>query len=120
MLKLLLIEDNSAMRESVAEYLTFAGFEVLEAEDGYAGLTLAQTHLPDLIISDRDMPEMNGHELFQALLQNPETAAIPFILLTGFAEESLREEGERLGIGHYLTKPFMPNDLLNLINSIQV
>jgi DNA-binding response OmpR family regulator len=119
MLKLLLIEDDSDLRESVAEFLAFAGFQVLEAEDGYAGLTLAQTHLPDLIISDRDIPHMNGHDLFQALRKQPETAAIPFILFTGFAEDLLREEGERLGIRHYLTKPFIPNDLLTLINSIQ-
>jgi CheY-like chemotaxis protein len=119
MLKLLLVEDNSEMRESVAEYLGFAGFQVLEAEDGDNGLHLAQIHIPDLIVSDRDMPRMSGHELFYALRKQSETAAIPFILLTGFAESTLVEEAEQLGIQYYLTKPFMPKDLLTLIESIQ-
>jgi CheY-like chemotaxis protein len=119
MLQVLLIEDDSAMRESMAEFLAFAGFQVLEAEDGRVGLNLAQTQLPNLIISDRDMPQMNGYEVFQALRKQPATAAIPFILLTGYAEDSLQEENAVLGIKHCLIKPFALNELLTMINSIQ-
>jgi CheY-like chemotaxis protein len=65
-----------------------------------------------------DMPHMNGYELFKALSRQPGTAAIPFILLTGYAADFLRLESDGLGIQHYLTKPFAPNELLTLIDSI--
>lgn len=114
---ILVIDDEEPIRINIAELLELEGFNVLEAENGQQGLKLAQSHIPDLILSDANMPELDGYEVLSALRQNPKTSAIPFIFLTARNEKTDMREGMRLGADDYLTKPFTLNELLHAINS---
>lgn len=112
---LLLIEDNLEMRENTQEILELAGYQVLVAENGKVGVTLAQEHVPDLIICDVMMPELDGYGVLRMLSRNPNTAYVPFIFLTAKAEKSDFRKGMQLGADDYITKPFDDLDLLDAI-----
>ncbi|PWK80148.1 CRP-like cAMP-binding protein [Mucilaginibacter oryzae] len=115
--KVLIIEDNNDIRENVSEILGLAGYEVYEAANGKGGVDLATTHLPDIILCDIMMPELDGYGVLHILHKNPETAAIPFIFLTAKAERLDLRKGMEMGADDYLTKPFDDLDLLNAIES---
>lgn len=115
MKKILVIEDEPPVRANLVELLEFENFEVVSAENGFIGALWAQEHLPDLIICDVMMPEINGHEVLQALRQDPATATIPFIFLTAMADRGDIRHGMELGADDYLTKPFTVDDLLGAI-----
>ena len=82
MTKILVIEDDNLIRETVLELLESRGFEAVGAENGQVGIQLATDQIPDLILSDVMMPERNGFEVFAAVRSHPATASIPFIFLT--------------------------------------
>lgn len=115
--RILIIEDNDDIRESVTEILELANFEVLTAENGKKGVELAMTHLPDLILCDIMMPELDGYGVLYLLAKKPETAAIPFIFLTAKAERADMRRGMELGADDYLVKPFDDMELLTAIES---
>ncbi len=115
MTKILVIEDEQPVRANILDLLEAEEFNVLVAENGAIGLQLAIAHLPDLIICDVMMPELDGYGVVQALRQNPSTATIPFIFLTAKADRSDLREGMSLGADDYLTKPFRPKELLQAI-----
>lgn len=115
MKKILIIEDNLEVRENTAEILELSNYEVLTAENGKIGVRLAQQNLPDLIICDIMMPELDGYGVLHILGRNPKTAAIPFIFLTAKAEKSDFRKGMTLGADDYLTKPFDDMELLEVI-----
>jgi signal transduction histidine kinase len=117
MKKILVIEDDRSIRETILELLTAEGFQVVVAEDGKIGIQKAQEHTPDLILCDIVMPRPDGYGVLSTLRQNPATAAIPFIFLTAIdAKENIRQ-GMQLGADDYLTKPFTPTELLGAIAS---
>ena len=113
--KILIIEDEAALREEILDILSCEGFSVAVAENGKAGLELAQVQHPDLILCDVMMPLLNGYELLEALRQNLETATIPFIFLTAKGSHENIRQGMNLGADDYLIKPFSIEDLLNAI-----
>jgi CRP-like cAMP-binding protein/CheY-like chemotaxis protein len=115
--KVLIIEDNNDIRENVVEILELAGYEVYEAKNGKAGVDLALNHIPDIILCDIMMPELDGYGVLYMLHKNPETAAIPFIFLTAKAERLDLRKGMEMGADDYLTKPFDDMDLLNAIET---
>jgi CRP-like cAMP-binding protein/CheY-like chemotaxis protein len=115
--KVLIIEDNNDIRENVIEILNLAGYTVFEANNGKAGVDLAVKNLPDIILCDIMMPELDGYGVLYMLNKNPETAAIPFIFLTAKAERLDLRKGMEMGADDYLTKPFDDMDLLNAIES---
>ena len=115
MKKILLIEDNLAVRENTEEILSLANYKVLTAANGKIGVELAQHEKPDLIICDIMMPELDGFGVLHILSKNEETARIPFIFLTAKTEKSDIRKGMNLGADDYLTKPFDDTDLLNAI-----
>ncbi|CAB3801751.1 Adaptive-response sensory-kinase SasA [Pararobbsia alpina] len=106
----LVVEDNPDMREYICETLG-PDVEFETAENGREGLEKALTIMPDLIISDIMMPEMDGDEMFRRIRANRELKTIPFILVTAKADEELRIELLREGAIDYLIKPFMPEEL---------
>lgn len=117
MTKILVIEDETAIRENIVDVLDNEGFEVAEASNGAVGLQLAKTLQPDLILCDVMMPELNGYDLVKALRQAPETATIPLIFLTAKTTKADFRQGMVQGANDYLTKPFTIAELLEAIDS---
>lgn len=117
MKKILIIEDDTIMRENTAEILELAQYDVTTAANGKIGSTLAKEIKPDLIICDIMMPVLDGYGVLHILSKDPKTAAIPFIFLTAKAEKSEMRKGMDLGADDYLTKPFEDTELLNAIES---
>ena len=118
MKKILVIDDDSAVMALTTKTLESRGFRTLTAENGVVGLEMAKKHLPDLIICDIQMPQLNGYETLAALRQDPTTAAIPFVFLTGLAERKQFRQGMGLGADDYLTKPFSFEELLARVKAI--
>lgn len=112
--KILVIEDEGKIARWVRTYFEQAGFSVLLAGDGPTGLALAQTELPDLIVLDLNLPEMDGLELCQKLRRHRTKAVAntPIIMLTARVEEADRLAGLDLGADDYVTKPFSPKELV--------
>ncbi|XHX77178.1 MAG: response regulator [Stenomitos frigidus ULC029] len=117
MKRILVIEDDRSIRESLLELLEVEGFSVLGAENGKTGVEQAQEHLPDLILCDVTMPQLDGYEVLKALRQNTATAIIPFIFLTARGAKTDFRHGMTLGADDYLTKPCAADELLTAINS---
>lgn len=117
MRKILIIEDDSVLREATADFLTEEGFKVFTAEDGMVGIKTAIKNLPDLILCDIEMPSFNGYEVFSILQENKATRLIPFIFLTARAESEDIRDGMQKGVDDYITKPF---DYDELIESIKI
>ena len=115
--RILIIEDNNDIRESTAEILELADFEVLQAKNGKIGVEMATKNLPDLILCDIMMPELDGYGVLFLLNKNPQTSTIPFIFLTAKAERLDMRKGMEMGADDYLTKPFDDVELLNAIES---
>ena len=115
MKNILLIEDDKDMRENTAEILELANYRVMKAENGKRGVELARKDLPDLILCDIMMPELDGYGVLHLLGRDPQTAEVPFIFLSAKAERSDVRKGMELGADDYLTKPFEESELLNAI-----
>jgi YesN/AraC family two-component response regulator len=116
--KLLIVEDNADLMKFVISSLGNE-YEFLEAADGRAGLDLAIREIPELIVSDVMMPEMDGIEMTAKLKQDVRTSHVPIILLTAKASDENKLEGLATGADDYLTKPFNKNELaLKVRNAI--
>ncbi|SKB30088.1 response regulator [Daejeonella lutea] len=113
----LVIEDNQDIRESTAEILELADYQVYTAENGKKGVELAQNHLPDIILCDIMMPELDGYGVLYMLNKNEKTADIPFIFITAKSERVDMRRGMEMGADDYLTKPFSDMELLNAIEA---
>src|SRR5690554_4269581 len=112
MSKIVLIEDNHEMRENIEEMLELADYQVLSAANGKIGVELVKKELPDLIICDIMMPELDGYGVLYYLSKIPETRAIPFIFLSAKTERQDLRKGMNLGADDYVTKPFEEIELL--------
>ena len=112
-----MIDDEARMRKLVVEALTGEGYLTVEAQNGREGVALAGRESPDLIVCDITMPEMNGHRVLQTLRDQPATAQIPFIFLTGWSEREDVRAGMNLGADDYLVKPVDPTELLAAVRS---
>lgn len=117
MRKVLIIEDSDDIREGIVEILDMAGFETLAAKNGKIGVDLAIKNVPDIILCDIMMPELDGYGVLYLLQKNPNTASIPFIFMTAKAERSDMRKGMEMGADDYLTKPFDDVELFNAIES---
>jgi len=117
MKKILLIEDNIDVRENTMEILSLAGYDVRCAPNGKIGVELAQREIPDLIVCDIMMPELDGYGVLHILGKKEETNRIPFIFLTAKTEKNDIRKGMNLGADDYLNKPFDDTELLNAIET---
>jgi signal transduction histidine kinase len=111
MKRILVIDDEEWLREMVHLALAQRGFEVIEAENGAVGIEKARKLLPDLILCDVNMEKVDGYLTLSALRNEPATAAIPFILITGLADNAGMRHGMELGADDYLPKPFTIDEL---------
>lgn len=111
------IEDNQEMRENIEEVLELADYNVITAANGKEGVDLVKKNIPDLIICDIMMPELDGYGVLYYLSKIPETRAIPFIFLTAKTERSDFRKGMNMGADDYISKPFEEMELLSAIES---
>lgn len=117
MKKILVIEDNQAVRENLEEILILANYQALTAENGKSGVEIAIRELPDMIICDVMMPELDGYGVLHILSRTPSTADIPFIFLTAKTEKDDFRKGMTLGADDYISKPFDSMQLLDTIEN---
>src|SRR5208283_4154009 len=106
MKRILVIDDEQWLREMIQLALRQKGYEVIEAENGAVGIEKARKELPDLVLCDVNMEKVDGYLTLSALRNEPTTAAIPFILMTGLADNAGMRHGMELGADDYLLKPF--------------
>lgn len=114
---LLVVDDNPDIRSFVVRQLR-GTYKIIEAEDGQQAIRQATQRVPDLVISDVVMPNMNGFELCEQLKQDQRTSHIPVILLTALAEQQQKLEGLKQGADAYLSKPFSREELLLRIGNL--
>jgi two-component system sensor histidine kinase/response regulator len=115
---ILIVDDEPDMRKVINDILTDAGYDTFLAEDGATALELAKAVGPDLILSDIQMPSMNGYELLNAVKNDTELGKIPFVFMTGVNVATLDlRKGMDLGADDYLTKPFSTEQLLGAVES---
>ena len=121
--KILLVEDNLLFRRVIESSLTRAGYSCLLAESASEALALLADEKPDLILSDYDMPEMNGFDFRQAVLRNTDISHIPFVFLTSFSDNGLVLQGLRLNALDFINKetpiPVIVSKLNNIISSLE-
>jgi CheY-like chemotaxis protein len=106
MAKILVVEDENDIRSNLRRFLQLEGHDVVEAENGRLGVEAAIGHLPDLIICDLMMPELDGFSVLREIRGNPLTKHIAFCFLTASAEKDTRIKGLAHGADEYITKPF--------------
>jgi two-component system, sensor histidine kinase and response regulator len=117
MSKLIVIDDDVSVRSNLIELFEMEGYEVIGAENGRVGLQLVRQHLPDLIVCDIMMPELDGYGVLEELRQDAATATIPFIFLTAKAEKADLRQGMILGADDYLVKPFTREEVLTAVST---
>ncbi len=115
--QVLVIDDTQDIRFIISETLNLFGFHTLTAEDGVSGISMAQDNLPDLIICDINMPNLDGYGTLKAMREHEATAGIPFIFLSGATDKSDMRRGMELGADDYLTKPFTHKELMAAVNT---
>lgn len=116
--RILIVEDDAAIREMVAFALTRAGFQVLEAEDVSQARVLVADHLPDLVVLDWMLPDMSGLEYARLLKRDEFTRALPIIMLTARSEEDDKIRGFESGADDYVTKPFSSREMIARIQAV--
>ena len=117
MKKILVIEDDLDIRDNLTDLLTQESYQVEAAQNGKEGIESAVNDIPDLIISDIMMPEVNGFEVKKALNRNPVTETIPFVFLTAKNSKESRRYGLKLGADDYIIKPFTSKEILDIVKT---
>jgi two-component system sensor histidine kinase/response regulator len=115
--KVLVIDDTEEIRVIITESLNLYGFVTLAAEDGASGIEMARKHIPDLIICDINMPNIDGYATLTSLREEETTATIPFVFLSGATDKINMRRGMELGADDYLTKPFTHKELMAAVNA---
>ncbi len=116
--KILLVEDEKVLMETVTLRLEATGYEVISAYDGFKGLEKAKKEKPDLIILDLMLPKMDGYKVCGLLKADTRYNKIPIIMFTARAQESDKKMGQDVGADAYITKPFEPQLLLEKIREL--
>lgn len=112
---ILVVDDNEGMRQLLSIFLQGVNYNVIEAKDGLEGWELAIEQKPDLILSDIDMPRLNGYELLEKLHLDPDSARIPVIILSGKVTANARQDALRLGAIAFLDKSHLLDQILDIV-----
>lgn len=115
---ILIVDDESAIRQMIKDSLEIAGFKCSEAEDGLSAHASVVDHRPDLILLDWMLPGINGVELARRLKRDESTAEVPIIMLTAKTEEDNKISGLDAGADDYITKPFSTRELVSRIKAV--
>ncbi|HYE36385.1 response regulator [Methylocaldum sp.] len=114
---ILVVENELSIRQLVVQLLELEGYSVLQAENGLTAVEVAETAMPDLILCDLLMPELDGYGVLRRLQENPATASIPLVFLTASAAKTEQENCLQQGAAGFMIKPFHHVELLDLIRS---
>ena len=117
-MKVLIVEDTKTITNLIQVYLMGWGLEFFEASNGVQGLARAREVKPDLVISDVQMPEMDGFALCAAVRADPILFSTPFVMLTSLKDDSSRQRGRLVGASAFLNKPVSVDDLREKVRSI--
>ena len=116
----LVVEDSISTRRSLAEFMKDLNYQVFTAKDGVEAIEIMRDHSPTLLLTDLEMPRMNGLELTSYIRSHDETKDIPIIMLTSRTTEKHRQEAKSIGVNEYLTKPFVEDTLLEKVQSLSI
>ncbi len=116
--KILAVDDSASIRQMVTFTLQQAGYEVLSAEDGQKGLSVAQSSQADLVITDLNMPNMDGIELIRQLRTLGNYKFTPILMLTTETDPTKKMQGKEAGATGWIVKPFNPEQLLKVIAKV--
>lgn len=114
----LAVDDTRALRAMLADCLKKGGHDVVLACDGVEALDQLRTHKPDIVITDLNMPRMNGLEFIEAARKEPEGRTLPMLLLTTETAQSLKDRAKEIRATGWLTKPFDPKQILALVEQL--
>ncbi len=118
MLSILAVDDSASMRKMVSFTLTGAGFHVVEAVDGQDAFEKAQSHSIDLVLTDQNMPRLDGLGLTRKLRDHPKFKATPILILTTESSDQMKQAGRSAGATGWLVKPFDPARLIEVIQKV--
>jgi two-component system cell cycle response regulator DivK len=113
--RILIVEDTEDNRQIMRDLLTGAGFDLIEAHDGGAGVSMATEYKPDLILMDFQLPVLDGYEATRRIKANPATRDIPVIAVTSYALSGDEAKAIEVGCSGYIAKPFSPRKLLEKV-----
>jgi two-component system chemotaxis response regulator CheY len=116
--KILAVDDSKTMRDMVTFTLKGAGYEVVDAEDGKQALDKLKTGKVDAVITDLNMPNMNGFELIRALRADPSYKMTPILMLTTEGDDAKKQEGKSAGATGWVVKPFNPEKLVQVVKKV--
>ncbi len=114
----LVVEDQRAQREMIADLLKVSGLSVTLATDGVEALEQIDAQCPDLVVLDIVMPRMNGYEVCRRLKQDPKTQNVPVVMCSTKGEEFDRYWGMKQGADAYIAKPFQPTELVGTVKQL--
>jgi two-component system chemotaxis response regulator CheY len=118
MATILTVDDSPSIRQMIKVVLEPAGHAVIEAGDGAQGLEKAKSSRMDLVITDLNMPVMNGLELIRALRKLPSLTGMPIVFLTTESNDAIKQEAKGAGATGWITKPFKPDQLLAVVSKL--
>ncbi len=116
--KILSVDDSASVRQMVTFALETAGYETVQAEDGREALALLKTTTVDMIVTDLNMPNLNGIDLIKQVRALPNFKFVPIVLLTTESEDSKKAEGKAAGATGWIVKPFKQDQLLAVVKKL--
>jgi two-component system chemotaxis response regulator CheY len=114
----LTVDDSASIRQMVSFTLKTAGYEVVEAVDGEDGLNKARAKSADLVLTDQNMPKMDGLTLIKSLRSLPQYSRTPILMLTTESSDAMKAAGKAAGATGWLVKPFDPSKLLEVVKKV--
>jgi len=114
----LAVDDSASIRQMVSFTLKSAGYEVVEAADGMEGLDKAKTRAFNLVLTDQNMPRMDGLTLIKSLRGMPNYRSVPILMLTTESSDAMKSQGRTAGATGWLVKPFDPNKLIEVVKKV--
>ncbi len=115
---ILTVDDSPSIRQMLAYVLASNGYKVIEAEDAEQGLAFAKAHLADLVLTDQNMPKMDGIAFIKALRGLPNYKKVPIMMLTTESSQELKQQGREAGATGWMVKPFDPEKLLEMLKRV--
>ena len=115
---ILAVDDSGSLRQMVAFSLNAAGYQVIEAVDGQDGLNKARTQVVDLVLTDQNMPNMDGLTLIKSLRAMESYKSVPILMLTTESSDEMKSQGRAAGATGWLVKPFDPKRLIDVVKKV--